>query len=92
MGRYRNIRLKDIYKKYPNYDIIVYGKPLANIKHMIPFSYLPSDRKQLMNMEVIEMQKEEKEQIITGVHFPDMTPIKPYTIKGNIYVYVKKAE
>lgn len=82
------MKLKDLYKKYsPDYYICVFGKPL-NIQ-TIPFSHLPSDRKVLMNMQVIEYEKEEKPYIEKGINFTTMKPTKPIKRKGNIYVYVK---
>ena len=85
------MKLKDLYKKYdPQYYICVFGKPLK--QETIPFSHLPYDRKELMNMEVIEMEIEEKEYTECGINFATMKPTKPIKRKGNIYVYVRKEE
>ena len=82
------MKLKDVYDKYsPDYYICVFGKPLN--QNTIPFSHLPFDRNELMNMEVVEMKKEEKEYVESGISFKTMKPTKPIKRKGNIYVYVK---
>lgn len=83
------MKLKDVYGKYsPDYYICVFGKPLN--QHTIPFSHLPLDRNELMNMEVVEMEKEEKEYVESGISFKTMKPTKSIKRKGNIYVYVRK--
>lgn len=82
------MKLKELYKKYnPDYYIVVFGKPLN--QKTIPFTHLPTDWKIVENMEVIEMEKEEKEYIESGISFKNMKPTKPIKRKGNIYVYVK---
>ena len=82
------MKLKDVYDKYsPDYYICVFGKPLN--QHTIPFTHLPSDWKVVENMEVVEMEKEEKEYVESGISFKTMKPTKPIKRKGNIYVYVK---
>ena len=83
------MKLKELYNKYENdYVIEVHGRPLS--KKTIPFSYLPYDRKELMNMEVVETSIWEHEDTIIGWSFPDMKPTKPKKIKGTISVYVRK--
>lgn len=85
------MKLKELYKKYdPQYHIIVFGRPLS--QPTTPFSYLPYDRKELMNMEVAEMKIEEKKYVESGISFRTMKPTKPVKRKGHIYVYVKKVE
>ena len=82
------MKLKELYKKYnPDYYICVFGKPLN--QKTIPFTHLPNDWKIVENMEVIEMKKEEKEYIESGIAFSNMRHTKPIKRKGNIYVYVK---
>lgn len=81
------MKLKELYKQYsPDYSIIVFGKPLK--ERTIPFTLLPKD-KELMECEVVEIKKEEKEYIEYGVSFKTLKPTKPIKRKGNIYVYVK---
>ena len=83
------MKLKELYKKYdPEYYICVFGKPLK--QKTIPFTFLPYDRNELMDMEVVEMEIEEKEYIESGISFATMKSIKPIKRKGNIYVYVRK--
>lgn len=80
------MKVKDLYKKYKDYNIRLYGRPLD--KPTIPFSYLPMSKKEQMEMEVVDMRIKEKEQTITGVHFNNM---KKFTqiIKGTIDAYIK---
>lgn len=83
------MKLKELYKKYSkDYYICVFGKPLK--QKTIPFSYLPYNKNELMEMEVVEIKKEEKEYMETGISFKTFKPTKPIHRKGNIYVYVKK--
>lgn len=85
------MKLKELYEKFdPEYYICVFGKPLN--QNTIPFSHLPFDRNELMNMEVVEMEKEEKEYVESGISFRTMKPTKPIKRKGNIYVYVRKEQ
>lgn len=85
------MKLRELYKKFdPDYYIYVFGKPLN--QETIPFSHLPLDRNELMNMEVVEMEKEEKEYVESGISFKTMKPTKPIKRKGNIYVYVRKEQ
>ena len=80
------MKLKELYKKYSEYNIVVFGKPLK--QKTIPFTFLPQD-KPLMECEVIEFKKKEKPYIEYGVSFTTMKPTKPIERKGHIYVYVK---
>ena len=83
------MKLKDLYKKYDkDYSICVFGKPLE--EKTIPFTFLPHDREERMNMEVVEMEIKEKEHTEYGVSFKTMKAIKPIHRKGYINVYVKK--
>lgn len=85
----REMKLKEFYKKYsPEYYIMVFGKPLE--KETIPFTHLPSDRKELMEYYVAEMKIETKEYTEVGVSFATMKPTKPIKRSGTIYVYAKK--
>jgi len=81
-------KLKDIYKEYKNYDVIVFGKPLE--EKTIPFTFLPKD-KELMECDVIDYKVEKKEQNIPHFKLTNKG-IKYYKtehILGNVYVYVK---
>lgn len=81
-----NMVLKELYKVYKDYNIVVFGRPLN--QKTIPFTFLPKD-KELMDCEVVEKKIEEKEYIERGVKFATMKPTKPIKRKGTIYVYVK---
>lgn len=37
------MKVKELYKKYKDYNIVLFGKPLD--KPTIPFTFLPNDRK-----------------------------------------------
>lgn len=83
------MKLKELYKKYdPDYYICVFGKPLNT--PTIPFTHLPLNWKEIEEMEVIEMEIEDKPYIEKGISFKTMKPTKPIHRKGNIYVYVRK--
>ena len=82
------MKLKELYKHYKGYNIIVFGRPLE--QETIPFTFLPRD-KELMDCEVMDFRVEEKEKDIP--HFKLTNEgIKHYKtehIQGNVYVYVK---
>lgn len=82
------MKLKQLYKQYKEYNIIVFGVPLEQMYHCTPFTRLPKD-KDLMECEVVEFKKEDKPYIEQGIHFATMKPTKPIKKKGHIYVYVK---
>ncbi len=52
------MKLKELYKKYRGYDIVVFGKGFDT--PTIPFTMLPKD-KPLMECEVADMRIEHKE-------------------------------
>jgi hypothetical protein len=80
------MKVKDLFKKYKDYSIEVYGKPLN--QKTIPYTHLPRD-KRLEDCDVIEMVVEDKEHTIIGVSFKTMKPLKPTKYKGYVRVYVK---
>lgn len=81
--------LKELYKKYDKeYNIVVFGVPLKEMKHCTPFTRLPRD-KELMECEVVEYKVEEKPYVERGIHFATMKPTKPINRKGHVYVYVQ---
>lgn len=82
------MKLKEMYRQYKEYNIVVFGVPLEQMQHCTPFTRLPKD-KPLMECEVVEYQKEEKPYIEKGIKFATMKPTKPIERKGHIYVYVK---
>ena len=82
------MKLKELYKHYKGYDIVVFGRPLK--QKTIPFTLLPKG-KPLMECEVVDFRVEEKEKEIPHFKLTD-EGIKHYKtehIKGNVYVYVR---
>lgn len=77
---------KDLKRKYKDYSIEVFGRPLD--QKTIPFTFLPKD-KPLEECEIVDMIVEEKEHIEYGFSFNTMKPIKPKKIKGYVRVYVR---
>jgi len=82
------MKVKELYKKYKDYDILLFGRPLE--KETIPFSFLPYDRKELMNMEVIDIKVEEKEFDSPIYSFPDLKYKGTDHYKGHVMAYCKK--
>lgn len=80
------MKVKELYKKYKNYNIRLYGRPLD--KPTIPFSYLPMSKAEMMEMEVVDMKVIEKEETITGVHFKNMEKFTT-KIKGSVDAYIR---
>ena len=80
------MKYKDFQKKYQDYSIEVFGRPLDT--PTIPFTFLPND-KPLDECEVIDYKIQEKEHVIFGYRFKDLKPIKPEHKKGYVRVYVK---
>ena len=80
------MKVKELYKKYNGYSIELYGRPLE--QKTIPFTFLPLDRKELMNMEVIELEVEEKEH---EQHRFDLNGKYRLTeiVKGYVRAYIK---
>lgn len=52
------MKVKALYKKFNEYDILLFGRPLE--QQTIPFSFLPSDNKELNEMKVAEYKVIEK--------------------------------
>lgn len=82
--------VKELYKKYNNYDIMLFGKPLE--RKTTPFSFLPFDRKELMNLEVKDIKIEEKEFESPRFSFPDLKYKGTDHYKGKVYAYCVKGE
>lgn len=82
------MKLKEFYKKYKGYNIIVFGVSLNQMQSCTPFTRLPKD-KPLMECEAAEWQVEDKPYIEQGISFATMKPTKPIKKKGHVYVYVK---
>lgn len=80
--------VKELYKKYKDYNIMLFGKPLEY--PTIPFTFLPSKKSERENMIVKDLRIEEKEYMQYGVKFSTMKPIKPYKVKGTIMAYCVK--
>jgi hypothetical protein len=85
------MKLKDVYELYGNtYSIEVYGKPLD--EPTIPFTHIPRDKDILMNCDVIDWKKEDKEFKEFGISFDNMKPTESKYLKGIIQVYVKESK
>lgn len=82
------MKLKELYKKYKGYQIMVFGKPLKF--KTTPFTCLPKG-KPLMECEVADYKVEEKEQDIQEFKLTNegIKHHKTEHIKGDVYVYVK---
>lgn len=80
------MKVKEFLKKYKDYSIELFGRPLD--QKTIPYTFLPKD-KDLEECDVVDFEITEKEHIQYGVSFKTMKPIKPKTIKGYARAYVK---
>jgi len=80
-----NMKLKELYRKFKGYDIVVFGRPLD--QPTIPFTFLPKD-KELKECEVVEYKVKECEVDIPYFDITGKYKGKEH-IKGDVYVYVK---
>ena len=81
------MKVKQLYQKYKDYDIMLFGKPLD--KQTTPFSCLPIDMKQL-NEYVVKDIKIENEQV-EALNFDMSLKFKGnQKYKGTIYAHVVK--
>lgn len=81
------MKVKQLYQKYKDYDIMLFGKPLD--KQTTPFSCLPVNMKQL-NEYVVKDIKIENEQL-EALNFDMSLKFKgKQKYKGTIYAYVGK--
>lgn len=81
------MKVKQLYQKYKDYDILLFGKPLD--KQTTPFSCLPVNMKQL-NEYVVKDIKIENEQL-EALNFDMSLKFKgKQKYKGTIYAYVGK--
>lgn len=81
------MKVKDIYKKYKDYHIYVYGRPLENRKYMTPFSYIPLNAN-LDELEVLDFIVEDKEIEIQNFSM-NLKYKGKEKYKGRVYVYAK---
>lgn len=82
------MKLRELYRIYDGYHIIVFGRPLN--QPTTPFTMLPRN-KELMECRVMDYKVERKEQDIPCFKLTTKG-IKHYKtdhILGNVYVYVK---
>lgn len=79
------MKVKEVYNKYKDYCIYVYGKPLENRKYMTPFSYLPMNT-DLGKLEVKDMIIEDNEIEISSFNLKMQFKGK-VKYKGIIYIY-----
>lgn len=76
---------KEFSKKYKDYNIKVYGKPLN--KPTTPFTFLPQD-KELNDCEVVDYEIKNEELTTHGYDFKKAKWFNE-KLKGSIKVYVK---
>lgn len=84
------MKVKDLYNKYKDYNILLFGKPLE--KQTIPFSFLPYDKKELMNMEVVELKVEDKPFDSPRFGFTGLKYKGTDHYKGHVMAYCKGEE
>ena len=84
------MKVKELYKQYKDYNIVLFGKPLD--KPTIPFTFLPNDRKELMQMEVVEIKIEEKPFSSPVFGFADLKYKRTEHYKGHVMAYCRKVE
>ena len=84
------MKVKELYKQYKDYNIVLFGKPLD--KPTIPFTFLPNDRKERMQMEVVEIKIEEKPFDSPVFSFKDLKYKKTEHYKGTVSAYCIKEE
>ena len=82
--------VKELYKKYNGYDIVLFGRPLE--KPTIPFSFLPFDKKELNNMIVKDYKVKEKPFDSPVFSFKDLKYKKTEHYKGTVSAYCVKGE
>ena len=81
------MKVKQLYQKYKDYDIMLFGKPLD--KQSTPFSCLPLNMKQL-NEYVVKDIKIENEQV-EALNFDMSLKFKGnQKYRGTVYAYVRK--
>ena len=81
------MKVKQLYQKYKDYDIMLFGKPLD--KQTTPFSCLPADMKQLNEYVVIDIKIEDEN--VEALNFDMSLKFKgKQKYKGTIYAYVGK--
>lgn len=91
------MKVKELYRKYKNYDIILYGvnKHFSFeecIKKVTPFSFLKTiNKKEIDNKEVLEIKVEDDPQ--EEIYFPIINgclqPGKKVKVSGTVYAYVR---
>lgn len=80
--------VKDLYKQYKGYDIILFGRPLET--PTIPFTFLPSNRNERDNMIVKDIVIDDKEFSCPVFSFKDLKHTHTEHYKGRIHAYCIK--
>ena len=81
------MKVKELYRKYKSYDILLFGKPLD--KQTTPFSCLPTNMKQLNEYIVKDIKIKDEE--VEVLNFDISMKFKgSQKYKGTIYAYVVK--
>lgn len=84
------MKVKDLYKKYKGYDILLFGRPLE--KQTIPFTFLPLDKRERDNMDVKDIKVEDDPFDAPRFGFPDLKYKGTDHYKGHVYVYCVKPD
>ena len=81
------MKIKELYIKYCDYDILVFGVPLDKCNRCTPFTRLPKDKK-LEDCEVQDIKIEEEPKI--AYDFDKNFRFRGISrTKGTVYAYVK---
>jgi len=89
------MQVKELYKKYKGYEIILYGKNKSwNLKECIkkatPFSFIyTTNQKEIDNMYVMDILIKEEEKEITSFD-KSLNYVGRYKCLGIVYAYVGK--
>lgn len=82
--------VKELYKRYKGYNIVLFGKPLE--KPTTPFTYLPLNQKELYDMVVKDYKVKEKPFDSPVFSFKDLKYKKTEHYKGTVSAYCVKGE
>ena len=79
------MKVKDVYKKYKGYTVMLFGKPLS--ESSTPFTHLPKN-KDLDECTVVDIKVEERKQTILSFNI-NLTKGKKEESLGDVYCYIK---
>ena len=84
------MKVKELYKKYKDYSIELFGRPLE--QPTIPFTFLPDDKKERDNMEIAQIEIIEKEFKAPRYSFYDFKYKGTDYYKGVVKAYCVKTK